>query len=70
MSMNSLANTTDFVAETRHGLVSILFGKVRLLVSALAQGKAAADHYQALVARGVPPGEASQAVFRRHFGQR
>jgi hypothetical protein len=69
MSMNTLANTSGFLPETQRPAGSI-FGKIRTLVSALAEAKAAADHYETLIARGLSPGEASKMVFRTYFGQR
>ena len=69
MSTNTLTNTSGFLTETQRPAGSI-FGKIRALVSALAEAKAAADHYETLIARGLSPGEASKTVFRTHFGQR
>lgn len=66
MSTNSLAGP---MAETE-SLGSTLFGKFRTAISALVEAKAAADHYESLIARGVEPGEASRITFRQHFGQR
>lgn len=66
MSTNSLIG---LMPETV-GVTTALFGKVRTIMSALAEAKAACDSYETLTARGVPPSEASQAVFRRHFGKR
>lgn len=67
--MSTKANTAlDFLPETQASLTE-LFGPVRKLFSALAEGKAAADHYESLVARGMGPGDASQLVFRKHFGK-
>lgn len=70
MSTNSLVNTSSFLPETQRGSTGTIFGKIRMLVSALVEAKAAADHYEALIARGTPPGEASRLVFHTHFGQR
>ncbi len=56
--------------ETHGSLIGTLFGPVRRVFQALAEGKAAADHYESLVARGMGAGEASQVVFRKHFGKR
>jgi hypothetical protein len=68
MSTNTL--TTSFLAETEQRPAGSIFGKIRMLVSALAEAKAAADQYETLTARGLSPGEASKMVFRTHFGQR
>ena len=70
MSTKQANTALDFLPETQGGLIATLFGPVQKLFSALAEGKAAADHYESLVARGMGPGEASQVVFRRHFGKR
>jgi hypothetical protein len=69
MSTKQANAALDFLPETQGSLTETLFGPVRKLFSALAEGKAAADHYESLVARGMGPGEASQLVFRKHFGK-
>jgi hypothetical protein len=69
MSTKQANTALDFLPETHGSLTETLFGPVRKLFSALAEGKAAADHYESLVARGMGPGEASQLVFRKHFGK-
>jgi hypothetical protein len=69
MSTKQANTALDFLPETHGSLTETLFGPVRKLFSALAEGKAAADHYESLVARGMGPGEASQFVFRKHFGK-
>ena len=68
MSTNIL--TSSYMPAAKQGPTNALIGKFRTLVSALAEAKAAADHYETLIARGVPPGEASSTVFHTHFGQR
>lgn len=70
MSTKQVDTALDFLPETQGNLIGTLFRPVRKFFSALAEGKAAADHYESLVARGMGPGEASQAVFRKHFGRR
>jgi hypothetical protein len=67
--MSTLTNTTGFLSETQRPAGSI-FGKIRTVVSALSEARAAANHYETLVAQGLSPGEASKVVFRTHFGQR
>ena len=69
MSTKQANTALDFLPEAQGSLIATLFGPVRKLFSALAEGKAAADHYESLVARGMGPGEASQVVFRKHFGK-
>ena len=69
MSTKQANTALDFLPETHGSLTETLFGPVRKLFSALAEGKAAADHYESLVARGIGPGDASQLVFRKHFGK-
>ena len=69
MSTKQANTALDFLPETHGSLTETLFGPVRKLFSALAEGKAAADQYESLVARGMGPGEASQLVFRKHFGK-
>lgn len=64
------ADTALEFRDTHGSLISTLFGPVRKVFQALAEGKAAADHYESLVARGMGAGEASQVVFRKHFGKR
>jgi len=70
MSTDTLTETSSFLPQTQQGLLGTIFARIRLLVSALAEAKAAADHYETLTARGMPPGEASSLVFQTHFGQR
>ncbi len=70
MSTKQADTALDFLPEAHGSLIGTLFGPVRKFFSALAEGKAAADHYESLVARGMGPGEASQVVFREHFGKR
>ncbi len=70
MSIKQANAALDFLPETQESLIGTLFGPVRKFFSALAEGKAAADHYESLVSRGMGPGEASQVVFRKHFGKR
>ena len=69
MSIKHADNALEF-HETQGSLIGTLFGPVRKVFQALAEGKAAADHYESLVARGMGAGEASQAVFHKHFGKR
>jgi hypothetical protein len=69
MSTKQANTALDFLPEAQGSLIATLFGPVRKLFNALAEGKAAADHYESLVARGMGPGEASQVVFRKHFGK-
>jgi hypothetical protein len=70
MSINQADSALDFLSETQGtSRLGSLFGTVRTFFSALAEGKAAADHYESLVARGTGAGEASRAVFRKHFGK-
>jgi hypothetical protein len=70
MSTKQANTALDFLPETQGSLIGTLFGPVMKVFSALAEGKAAADHYESLVARGMGPGEASQVVFSKHFGKR
>lgn len=70
MSTKSLANTPSFLPETRQRSGGTILGKLRTVVEALSEAKAAADHYETLISRGTPPGEASTLVFRTHFGRR
>lgn len=51
-------------------MAETLFGIWRNLFGALAEGKAAADRYEQLVARGVATEQAADTVFREHFGKR
>ena len=72
MSIKHANSALDFLPEaqgTQASPLGTLFGAVRTVFSALAEGKAAADHYESLVARGIGAGEASQVVFRKHFGK-
>ena len=69
MSTKQANAALDFLPEAQGSLIGTLFGPVRKVFNALAEGKAAADHYESLVARGLAPGEASQVVFRKHFGK-
>ncbi len=69
MSTKQANTALDFLPETHGSPTETLFGPVRKLFSALAEGTAAADHYESLVARGMGPGDASQLVFRKHFGK-
>ncbi|HVY41438.1 MAG TPA: hypothetical protein VG966_00285 [Hyphomicrobiaceae bacterium] len=70
MSTHSANATASLLQDARPSLAETLFGKIRRVWSALAEGKAAADHYESLVARGMTPGQAAQAVFSKHFGKR
>ena len=71
MSIKHADSALDFLPEAQDtSRLGTVFGIVRKVFSALAEGKAAADHYESLVARGMGAGEASQAVFRKHFGKR
>jgi hypothetical protein len=69
MSTKQADTALDFLPEAQESTLATLFGPVRKFFSALAEGKAAADQYESLVARGMGPGEASQVVFRNHFGK-
>jgi hypothetical protein len=69
MSIKQANTALDFLPEAQGNLTGTVFGPVRKFFSALAEGKAAADRYESLVARGMGPGEASQVVFREHFGK-
>ena len=69
MSSKQANAALDFLPETQGSTVGALFGPVMKVFNALAEGKAAADHYESLVARGMGPSAASQVVFRKHFGK-
>ena len=59
----------DFMPETRPGRFEKVLGSFRRMIEAVADGKAAADHYESLIARGMGPNQASHIVFRTHFGK-
>lgn len=67
MSTKQANTALDFLPEAEGSMIGTLFGPVMKVFNALAEGKAAADHYESLVARGMEPGAASQVVFRKHF---
>jgi hypothetical protein len=69
MSTKPVDLALDFLPETRPGRFQTLWGAIRRFIDAVAEGKAAADHYDSLVARGMGPSEASHIVFRTHFGK-
>lgn len=65
MSTNILTN--DLPAP-KTALGSTWVQTLEMLWSALVEAKSASDRYEALIAQGLPAGEASQVVFREHFG--
>ena len=55
--------------EETPGWTSRLGGAARKLLSAIATGRAAAHDYKMLSTHGVAPQEATETVFRKHFGK-
>ena len=62
-------NTLSFTAPRAPGYMATFAESLRAFCESVAAGLAAAHQYQALTARGVPPGKAAQAVFREHFAK-
>jgi hypothetical protein len=69
MNTRPYETSLDFLPEMRAGLLRTLWGKIGTITGALAEGKAAADHYESLLARGLHPAEAADTVFRAHFSK-
>ena len=67
MSTSSDICGACLVRPDRPGSAGTLRAMFLTLINALAEGKAASDHYQTLIARGAGPGEAARAVFLSHF---
>ena len=70
MSTNTIEPILDFLPAARtssrpQGVVSV----VRAFFASVREGFAAAQLYETLTARGTPPQQAVEIVFREHFAE-